>query len=268
MKTKNKIKLVSVNADAKTSKGSGKGWLTGIVYLAPYTVAGLGNMCPKASEGCKSVCLFTAGRAAIFKAINEARIARTQFLVHDRAGFRAQLEAEIKALVRKAERENLQPAFRFNGTSDLAIEKLFPGLIESFPGVQFYDYTKLVSRALDYAAGKLPSNYQLTFSLSEVNANDAQAVIERGVNVSAVVDRIESFPVFLINGKGYNTVNGDESDLRFLDAREEGPTYPSGLPFTGKVVLLKAKGRAKKDTTGFVRRGGSEVYYARDPRVV
>jgi hypothetical protein len=35
-------------------------------------------------------------------------------------------------------------------------------------------------------------------------------------------------------------INGDESDLRFLDPK-------------GVIVGLKAKGKAKKDTTGFVK---------------
>jgi len=248
MKNKENIKLVSVNADAKTSKGSGKGWLTGIVYLAPAMEAGLGNMCPQASPGCLATCLYSAGRAAIFKAVNLARIARTKFLFSDRAGFRAQLEAEIRALIRKAERENLQPAFRFNGTSDLDVVKLFPGLIESFPQVAWYDYTKSYQRALDWSKGALPSNYHLTFSLSETNLDKAYELIRKGVNVSAVIDDV-SVPLaygFALNGEVFQAVNGDESDLRFLD--------PQANYLAGYVVLLKAKGKAKKDTTGFVRR--------------
>jgi hypothetical protein len=38
---------------------------------------------------------------------------------------------------------------------------------------------------------------------------------------------------------GKIVVNGDETDLRFLDPK-------------GVIVGLKAKGKAKKDTTGFV----------------
>jgi hypothetical protein len=244
MKTKNTQKLVSVNSDAKTIKGNGKGWLTGIVYLAPANVAGLGNMCPWASEGCKAVCLFNAGRASMFPKINEARIRRTHFLVHDRAGFRAQLEKEIRALVRKANRLGLSPAFRFNGTSDLAVDKLFPGLIESFPEVSWYDYTKSIKRALEFAEGKLPANYHVTFSLSEDNSQWALQALAAGVNVTAVVDKPKAFETFTINGARFRTIDGDESDLRFLDPQAS----------TGRIVLLKAKGPARKDTTGFVER--------------
>lgn len=242
--TKKAQKLVSVNADAKTIKGAGKGWLTGIVYLAPASVAGLGNMCPQASEGCKAVCLFNAGRASLFPEINEARIRRTHFLVHDRAGFRAQLEKELKALVRKAKRLGLSPAFRFNGTSDLAVDKLFPGLIESFPEISWYDYTKNVNRALEFAQGKLPANYHVTFSLSEDNSDKALQALQAGVNVTAVVDKPKLFPSFTLKGQAFGVIDGDQSDLRFTD-----PKLAQGV-----IVLLKAKGPARKDTTGFVVR--------------
>ena len=244
MKTKKIQQLVSVNSDAKTIKGNGKGWLTGIVYLAPAGVAGLGNMCPHSSVGCRAVCLFNAGRASIFPMINAARIRRTHFLVHDRAGFRAQLEKEIGSLLRKAKRLGLAPAFRFNGTSDLAVDKLFPGLIESFPEISWYDYTKNVNRALEFAQGKLPANYHVTFSLAEDNHQWALQALSAGVNVTAVVDKPKAFDTFTINGARFRTIDGDVSDLRFLD-----PQAP-----TGRVVLLKAKGPARKDTSGFVTR--------------
>jgi hypothetical protein len=45
---------------------------------------------------------------------------------------------------------------------------------------------------------------------------------------------------FTIGGKSFPVINGDETDLRFLDAK-------------GVIVGLRAKGKARKDTTGFVR---------------
>jgi hypothetical protein len=239
--------LLSVNADAKTSKGMGKGWLTGICYLAPVNVAGMGNVCPHASPACRAACLFTAGRAALFPAINLARIARTRFLFRNRNGFRVQLEKEISALVRKAERDGLTPAVRLNGTSDLPFFNLFPGLMESFPNVRFYDYTKNPERALAFAKGKLPANYHLTFSLSETNADLARKVLKAGVNVASVVDKPDAFADgFNVAGETFETFDADASDLRFLD-----PVAGNGR---GRVGLLKAKGRAKADRSGFVTR--------------
>jgi hypothetical protein len=249
MKTKLQkvIKLLSVNADAKTSKGTGKGYLTGICYLSPANVAGLGNLCPHASEGCKAVCLYTAGRAAIFKAINLARLARTRLLFKDRAAFENQLEKEISALVRKANRDGLIPVVRLNGTSDLAVESLFPQLFKAFPDLTMYDYTKSVSRALRFASGEMPANYHLTFSLSETNATQARKVLRAGVNVSAVVDKPGAFASgFAIDGETFETFDADASDLRFLDK--------PATDGRGRVGLLKAKGKARRDKSGFVTR--------------
>lgn len=48
--------LLSINADAKTVKGNSRGYLTGVLYLAPYNLSGR-QVCPKASEGCAAACL-------------------------------------------------------------------------------------------------------------------------------------------------------------------------------------------------------------------
>ena len=56
------MKLLSINQDSKTIKGLNKGYLTGIMYLAPYTLGGK-NICPFAkAAGCINACLNTAGR--------------------------------------------------------------------------------------------------------------------------------------------------------------------------------------------------------------
>ena len=98
-----------------------------------------------------------------------------------------------------------------------------------FADVQFYDYTKVPGRDLG-----IP-NYHLTFSLAESNEEDAAAELQRGMNIAVVFDGVPSEYL------GVPVVDGDESDLRFLD--------PSGV-----VVGLKAKGEARGDTSGFVKR--------------
>jgi hypothetical protein len=55
------IRLLSVSEDAKTIKGEKKGVLTGILYLAPINLSGY-HVCPKATTGCSSACLFYSGR--------------------------------------------------------------------------------------------------------------------------------------------------------------------------------------------------------------
>jgi len=240
--------LLSVESDAKTVKGTAGGYLTGILYLAPGQLAGVGNLCPHASAGCLAACLFTAGRAGIFEAVNAARVMRTRFLHDNRAGFLAMLRGEISALIRKAKRRGLRPVVRLNGTSDLPWEKLAPELFADFPEVRFYDYAKGLRRVLDFAAGKLPRNYHLTFSYSETNAAAAGLAIAAGVNVAAVADGIKPGQRFALPGlnDARPTFSADRHDLRFLDRK--------ATDGRGRIGILKAKGKARADTSGFVIR--------------
>ena len=240
--------LLSIEADAKTEKGTGSGYLTGILYLAPGQLAGVGNLCPHASAGCLAACLFTAGRAGIFEAVNAARVMRTRFLHDNRAGFIAMLRGEIAALIRKAKRRGLRPVVRLNGTSDLPWETLAPELFAEFPRLRFYDYAKSIRRALAFAAGKLPRNYHLTFSLSETNAAAAGLAIAAGVNVAAVADGVKVGNRFAFPGlpEARPTFSADRHDLRFLDRK--------GKDGRGRIGILKAKGKARADVSGFVVR--------------
>ena len=227
------MKLLSIDTNAKTIKGQQKGFMTGILYLAPSDQSGVMNTCPFATKGCREACLYTAGRGA-FPKIKQARINKTLWLARDKGGFIAQLVKDIHALIRKAKRENMTPCVRLNGTSDLPVETW--GIMEQFPDVQFYDYTKNPKRMVANLAGEMPKNYSLTFSRAETPANQkhAQIVLDRGGNVAAV------FANDLPKKHGKTRViNGDESDLRFTDPK-------------GVIVGLKAKGKARKDTSGFV----------------
>jgi hypothetical protein len=224
------FKLLST-ANPKIQKGTKLGYLSFILHLAPADVSGY-NTCPKATAGCKAACLNTAGRGGMFKKgastnmIQEARKRKTRYFYEHRNSFLQDLEQDIARAVRYAERQGLTPVFRLNGTSDLSWEKYF--IIEKFPQVQFYDYTKVLGRKTSH----LP-NYHLTFSAADGNDADVQKALAQGMNVTVVFDEIpETYmgrPVF----------NADETDLRFLDPK-------------GVILGLKAKGRAKKDRTGFV----------------
>jgi len=240
--------LLSVEADAKTEKGTGSGYLTGILYLAPGELAGVGNLCPHASAGCLAACLFTAGRAGIFEAVNAARVMRTRFLHDNRAAFIAALRGEIAALVRKAKRRGLRPVVRLNGTSDLPWETLAPELFAEFPRLRLYDYTKSLRRAVAFAKGEMPRNYHLTFSYSETNATAAGIALAAGVNVAAVADGVKPGQRFAIPGmiETRPTFSADRHDLRFLDRPAKDGK--------GRIGLLKAKGKARADVSGFVIR--------------
>jgi len=226
------LKLLST-ANPKIQKGTKLGYLSFILHLAPATLSGK-ETCPKRTAGCTSACLNTAGRGGMFRKgentniIQQARIRKTRMFFEARDAFMAALEADIKLGIRQAAKLGLTPVFRLNGTSDLAWEKY--GIIEKFPQVQFYDYTKVLGRKIAHL-----QNYHLTFSAADGNDADVAKAVSAGMNVAAVFDKLPS------EYMGREVINADEHDLRFLDPK-------------GVIAGLKAKGRAKKDTSGFVRR--------------
>ena len=117
------------------------------------------------SKPCWMYCLDESGRG-VFDNVQEARQKRAALFLKDRPAYKAKLVKEIKALERKAKRENKRAAVRLNGTSDLRWERIFPELFGMFPDVQFYDYTKVPERVT-------PDNYHLTFSLQFVRSGEA-----------------------------------------------------------------------------------------------
>lgn len=219
--------VLSVQADAKTKKGSSQGYLTGILYFAPAKLSGI-EVCPARSKGCTAACLFSAGRGR-FYSVTRARIVKTLAFHLDRQRFVDTIKKSIASLKTKAKNKNMIPVVRLNGTSDLPWDR-FTDIIQTFSDVQFYDYTKIKSRIKDV----LPSNYQLTFSLSEENLETAKLALQNKINVAAVFFEVPK------TYQGKPVIDGDKTDLRFLD--EQG----------GFVVGLKAKGLAKKDKSGFV----------------
>lgn len=217
-------------ANAKTIKGEKKGYMTGILYLAPALTSGVINVCPKASEGCKAACLFTAGRGA-YNNVQEARKRKTLFYYTERDKFLKTLLNDVSIARKIADKKDLTLVLRPNGTSDLPV--LGRTVAEANPDIQVYDYTK-ISKPWE----RVLPNYDLTFSRSETNEKECRAALDHGINVAVVFSTKAGLPLpdeFL----GYEVVDGDETDLRFLDKK-------------GVVVGLHAKGKAKKDTTGFV----------------
>ena len=234
--------------NTKTNKSVKLGYATYILHLTPHKASGLGNVCPKASKGCIESCLNTSGHGGMFKPgattnpVQDARLRRTKLFFEDRNAFMLALHDDIVKAIKQARKKNLIPVIRLNGTSDLSWEKYgykvgnlkYKNVFEAFPSIQFYDYTKVLGRKV-----KDIPNYHLTFSRSETN--ETTAVVKawnEGLNVAVVYSK--EMPSYAING--------DEHDLRFLDPK----TF-------GGIIGLKAKGRAKNDTTGFVVKLGETV---------
>ena len=240
------MKLLSTG-NPKVLKGMKQGFNTYILHLAPYNLSGY-QTCPKATTGCAAACLNTAGRGGMFKrgentnTIQQARIRKTKMFFENRVEFMTLLVKDIELAIKQSERLGLVPVIRLNGTSDIAFEKyevvrggkLFKNVFSAFPTIQFYDYTAILGRKIAEV-----SNYSLTFSAKDGNDADVAKAIQQGYNVATVfgIKKTLPMPEFY---NGLPVFNGDESDLRFLDPK-------------GVVVGLYAKGKAKKDTSGFVK---------------
>ena len=252
-------KLLNVDANAKTVKGQKHGYMTAVLYLAPFKLSGI-NVCPFAEQaGCHAACLNTAGRGGIASkrfrtpvglmpdnACQRARIARTRFFHEDPDAFMALLVKEIESFTRSAERKGLIPVVRLNGTSDIVWERVplrqaYPvkafgaTIFDVFPDLQFYDYTKIWKRF----ERPLPDNYHLCLSYSAASRKYADQCKrtrdEHGASLIVVVRDAATRDMHVELGG----IDGDAHDLRFLDP-------------AGSMVYLKAKGAARKDRTGFV----------------
>ena len=240
------MKLLSTG-NPKVLKGLAQGFNTYILHLAPANLSGY-ETCAKRTAGCTAACLNLAGRGGMFKkgettnVIQQARIRKTKMFFENRSQFMADLVKDIELGIKQSARLNLVPVFRLNGTSDLAFEKyevvrngkLFRNIFAAFPEVTFYDYTKILGRKISAIA-----NYSLTFSAADGNDADVAKAIAQGYNVAVVFGIKKTMPM-PESYMGLPVFNGDESDLRFLDPKNV-------------VVGLYAKGKAKKDETGFVK---------------
>jgi len=233
------------SGNAKTLKGEKIGFRTFGLHLSPASKSGF-NVCQWASAGCRSACLDTAGRGCMSN-VQASRIAKTQRFFKNNFGFMSDLRTEIRKAIISAGKKQMTPCFRLNLTSDIPWENIRKGqtvnpqlvrplnVMEEFPNVNFYDYTKGFTRMMDWLYHKMPKNYHLTFSRSEETSDDRmKKILSLGGNV-AVVFRGSLPKTYL----GYPVVDGDENDLRFKDPK-------------GVIVGLVEKGLAKKDETGFV----------------
>ena len=231
--------LLSVDTNAKTVKGQKYGYMTGILYLAPAAISGYNVCAMSAIAKCENACLYTAGHGA-FNSVQRARINKTKLFFEQREAFMARLVKNVIALVKRASKNDLTPLVRLNGTSDIKWENTplthngidYDNIMALFPDVTFYDYTKIANRV------NLPNNYDLTFSYSGVvnYQKYVKTAKTNGMRIAVVFRSIAIIPKKFL---GLDCIGGDNSDVRHSEPKNV-------------VVALYAKGKAKKDMTGFV----------------
>jgi hypothetical protein len=227
-------KVLLTTENSKTVKGEELGYTTYIMYLSPHTQNSKGvNLCSHASAGCAKACLHKSG-AARFDQVQAGKLNKTEYFLDDKEGFMNQLVNELTKIEKKhaaiignykdvgTKGKKLYKKFavRLNGTSDIPFENIkiqgelfvFDNIFDRFPDIQFYDYTKNHKR-FDKI---IPTNYHMTFSRSEINDVESLDMLNRGYNVAYVfgIKDVKDFPSHY---NGFKVINGDESDLRFLD---------------------------------------------------
>ena len=241
--TKWPSKLFAVQADAKTIKGEKRGYLTGIHYQASGNSSGY-EVCPSKTAGCEPDCLVNWGRAQHYANIYESRLNKTVMYFEHRDMFMDMMVREIGSIARKANRLDLTPCVRPNGTSEIDFENAKGSkrirLMDVFPDLQFYDYAKVTKRMMKFLNGQMPSNYHLTYSRSEKNEDDCIEVLKKQGNV-AVVFGITKDQALPKTWKGYPVISGDEHDVRFTDPK-------------GVVVGLHVKGEKGRNIQNTIDR--------------
>jgi len=268
--------ILTINQDPKTSKGTSKGYITAIIYMAPASLSGR-NVCSFSTSGCRAVCLNMAGRGQ-FNYIQQSRLNRTRYFITDKINFLNNLVLRISNFITYANKKGLTPVIRLNGTSDIPYENIkiklenllqykklqnkkhsnvfksfFRGsfrddwrkylnvsslnIMDIFPDVQFYDYTKYPQQRRPKAINQ--ANYDLTFSRAESNEPQALEYIKTNSGRASFVFS-GKLPEYY---KGFKVIDADKTDLRFLEPKN----VITGLIFKGSKKTLK-KGIA----SGFV----------------
>lgn len=210
--------LGSVNLTTKHAKAYDYDELTYSLYLAPAKMSGY-EVCPKRNEECTSLCLNESGMNRIDvkeNRINESRIKKTKLFFEEREFFVNWLIDEISITKKKAENLGYKFSVRLNNTSDISPELFYTtidgkkkNLLEIFPDVQFYDYTKVYNRI---KLTKKYSNYDLTFSFSGYNFEECIESLNNDVRVAVVFKKVpEKF-------WGYDVIDGDKYDMRYKDS--------------------------------------------------
>ena len=213
--------LGSVNLTTKHAKAYKYNEMTYSLYLAPAKMSGY-EVCPMRTKECTSLCLNESGMNRMNmrnEMINEGRIKKTKLFFEERDYFMNWIISEITTAKNKAEKLGYTFSVRLNNTSDISpemfklkMEGKEKNLMELFPDVTFYDYTKVPSRHLLLDKYK---NYDLTFSYSGENLDDCHTLLNKGVRI-AVVFRKKLPDTFW----GREVIDGDLYDMRYHDKND------------------------------------------------
>lgn len=277
--------LLAINNSPKTNPDLRFGYLVGTLYLSPqknvinaphygieYNTKEINlskiNLCKNATTGCSTACTYHQGifKNALFhkNKVKQARLKRTLKFLTQRNEFFAQLIKEINSLQRKAKRNNLKVAISLNGTSDILWEKEsftfkeveYKNIMELFPEINFFDYTKyniLKSRK------KMPKNYHLTYSRAGMQrgslVDDWEVLkdyLNKKINIAIVcTNDIKNRLLSNSTYDGYLIINGDEYHNRIKDKEIQSDN--------GIIIILEASKKTDITSSGFVLQNEEDI---------
>ena len=231
---------------------------TFILHLAPSKQSGIINVCPSALN-CAKLCLHHSGNKLYYPTKVKSRINKTIAFNDSQNDF---MNILILNIIRNFRKNNNQPtAYRLNGTSDILFENIqiyisvglsdfiynkfsfninsgyYSNIFEIFKhekNIIMYDYTK---NKREYQNLFNEFNYHLTFSFdgesNKINIDRCYEAMEQNINIASVINykKRDILPtkfyskIFDIN---FDCIDGDNDDMRFLDAKN-------------KLVLLRFK---------------------------
>ena len=231
---------------------------TYILHLAPSKQSGIINVCPSALN-CAKLCLHHSGNKLYYPTKVKSRINKTIAFNDSQNDF---MNILILNIIRNFRKNNNElTAYRLNGTSDILFENIqiyisvglsdfiynkfsfninsgyYSNIFEIFKhekNIIMYDYTK---NKREYQNLLNEFNYHLTFSFdgesNKINIDRCYEAMEQNINIASVINykKKEILPtkfyskIFDIN---FDCIDGDNDDMRFLDAKN-------------KLVLLRFK---------------------------
>lgn len=239
--------IAECNSSAKLTHNGELNMLTYGLYLASADASNI-NVCPKSSM-CRESCLVGSGYAKIDALsgntnVQDARILKTRLFFANKPLFMKLMCIEIDRAINKAKRLNMGFSVRLNCTSDispLAFTLNGKNILELYPNVSFYDYTKVKNY---WKIAERYSNYYLTFSRDGSAENEKECLewLSRGNNVAVVfgVTKKEDLPK---KWKGYEVLVGDDYDYRVWDKLQKGKQIVGLIYKVGKNDFEKINGK-------------------------
>lgn len=205
--------LGSVSLTYKHQKSVNYGEYTYSLYLSPGKNSGY-EVCPGRTKECSKFCLNESGLNRMSmkeEAINQSRIKKTKLFFEEKDFFMNWLVYEIKLAKVKADKKGFKFSVRLNNTSDISPEDFVlngKNILEIFPDIQFYDYTKVYER---YRLVTLYPNYDLTYSYTGYNKKQCQEMLLMGIRVAVVFKSVPN------EFWGVKVIDGDKYDMRYKD---------------------------------------------------